>query len=78
MKLPWAEPSNRSTALFEWLAIDWLRATSRQAVAGLLYLSWDQVYTIMERAVERGLERRQAEPVPHVGVDEKSSRKRHR
>ncbi len=32
----------------------------------------------MERAVGGGLERRQAEPVPHIGVDEKSFRKRRR
>ena len=78
VKLPWAEPSSRFTALFERLAIDWLRATSRQAAAELLHLSWDQVQAIMERAVGRGLERRQAEPIPYIGVDEKSSRKRHR
>ncbi len=78
VKLPWAEPSSRFTALFERLAIDWLRATSRQDAAELLDLSWDQVHAIMERAVERGLERRQAQPVPHIGVDEKSFRKRRR
>lgn len=78
VKLPWAEPSSRFTVLFERLAIDWLRATSRQAAAKLLHLSWDQVQAIMERAVGRGLERRQAEPIPHIGVDEKSFRKRHR
>ena len=78
MKLPWAEPSSRFTALFERLAIDWLRATSRQAAAELLHLSWDQVQAIMQRAVGRGLERRQAEPIPYIGVDEKSFRKRHR
>ena len=78
VKLPWAEPSSRFTALFERLAIDWLRATSRQAAAELLHLSWDQVQAIMQRAVGRGLERRQAEPIPYIGVDEKSFRKRHR
>ena len=41
-------------------------------------LSWDEVRAIMERAVGRGLERRQAGPVPHIAVDEKSFRKRHR
>ena len=33
---------------------------------------------ILERAVQRGLERRAAEPIPYLGVDEKSFRKRHR
>ena len=78
LKLPWAEPSSRFTVLFERLAIDWLRAASKQDVAELLSLSWDDVHAIMERAVGRGLQRRQAEPVAHIGVDEKSFRKRHR
>ena len=78
MKLPWAGPSCRFTALFERLAIDWLQASSRQGVAELLGLSWDEVHAIMERAVGRGLEHRQAEPVPYIEVDEKSFRKRHR
>ena len=41
VKLPWAEPSSRFTALFEALAIEWLKAASQKAVAGLLRLSWD-------------------------------------
>ena len=32
VKLPWAEPSSRLTALFERLAIDWLTAASQKAV----------------------------------------------
>ena len=40
-----------------------------------LGLSWDEIHGIMERAVERGLERRQAEKVPSMGVDEKAFRK---
>jgi len=31
--------------------------------------SWDEIHGIMERAVQRGLERRQAEPIAHLGVD---------
>ena len=61
--MPWAEPSSRFTALFEALAIEWLKAASQKAVAGLLHLSWDEIHGIMERAVKRGLERRKAEPV---------------
>jgi len=40
VKMPWAEPSSRFTALFEALAIEWLKAASQKAVAGLLQLSW--------------------------------------
>lgn len=77
-RVPWAEPHGRFTALFERLAIDWLSAASQQAVAQRLGLSWDEVHGIMERAVRRGLARREAEPIPHVGVDEKAFRKGHR
>lgn len=77
VKLPWAEPSSRFTALFEALAIEWLKHASQKAVAGQMNLSWDEIHNIMERAVERGLKRRQAEPVAALGVDEKAFRKGH-
>jgi transposase len=75
LHLPWAEPSSRFTALFERLAIDWLKVASQKAVGELLRMSWDEIHGIMERAVARGLERREAEPVPVLGVDEKAFRK---
>ncbi len=78
VRLPWAEPSSRFTALFEALAISWLKEASQTGVAELLALSWDEIHGILERAVQRGLARRGAEPIPHLGVDEKSFRKRHR
>jgi transposase len=78
VKLPWAEPSSRFTALFEALAIEWLKEASQTAVAGRLQLSWDEIHGIMERAVKRGLARRRAEPVSHLGVDEKAYRKGHK
>ena len=56
VKLPWAEPSSRFTALFESLAIAWLKAASQKAVADQLGLSWDEIHGIMERAVKRGLQ----------------------
>jgi len=77
VKLPWAAPSSRFTALFERLAIDWLKAASQKAVAERLALSWDEIHGIMERAVDRGLERRRGEPLPLLGVDEKAVRKGH-
>jgi transposase len=78
IRLPWAEPSSRFTALFEALTIEWLKQASQKAVAGQMDLSWDEIHGIMERAVERGLKRRQAEPVPALGIDEKAFRKGHR
>lgn len=77
-KLPWAEPASRFTALMERLVIDWLRRASQKAVGEQLGLSWDEIHGILERAVERGLKRRAAEPLPRLGVDEKAFRKGHK
>lgn len=76
--IPWAEPRGHFTALFERLAIDWLLSASRTAVAARLRLSWDEVNGIMQRAVRRGLKRRETEEIAYLGVDEKSFKKRHR
>jgi transposase len=78
VKLPWAEPNSRFTALFEGIAIEWLKVASQQAVANQLGLSWDEIHGIQQRAVARGLARRKAETVSHVGVDEKSFTRGHR
>jgi transposase len=78
VKLPWAEASSRFTALFEALAIEWLKHASQKAVGERLRLSWDEIHGILERAVERGLARRQAEEIPQLGVDEKAFRKGHK
>lgn len=78
VKLPWAEPGSRFTALFERLAIDWMLTASQKAVAERLRLSWDEAHAIQQRAVKRGLERRKAEPVTRLGVDEKSFTRGHR
>ena len=73
VRTPWAEPLSRFTLLFERLAIDWLQAASQQAVADRLGLSWDEIHGIMERAVQRGLQRRQAQSrSAYLGVDEKA------
>lgn len=71
--VPWADKLSRFTLLFEAFAIDVLQSSaSVQAAANLLELSWDQMHTIMQRAVERGLTRRKLDGVKHVGLDEKS------
>jgi transposase len=76
LKVPWAEPGSQFTAMFEALAIDWLKQASVTAVAKHLRISWDEASGIMERAVRRGLDRREVEVVKHVGVDETSFAKR--
>ena len=46
VSVPWAESGGHFTALFERLAIDWLKAASQSAVAARLGLSWDEVHGI--------------------------------
>lgn len=75
--VPWAEEGSRFTALFEALVIDWLKEASFSAVARRVDLSWDQVDSIMQRAVRRGLERRPHRSPRRIGIDETSFQKRH-
>lgn len=75
--VPWAERNSRFTAMFESLAIDWLRESSVSAVARRLRVSWDELDGIQRRAVARGLARREAEPIANLGVDETSFQRRH-
>lgn len=75
--MPWAEPGSRFTALFEALVIDWLGETSTKAVARQLRMSWDSVDGIMQRAVRRGLARREQRLPTRIGIDETSFQKRH-
>ncbi len=77
VKLPWAEPNSRFTALFEGLAIEWLKHASQLAVSTQLKLSWDEIHAIQERAVKRGLKRRKASPIRYLGVDEKAYKTGH-
>ena len=77
LEVSWAEPGTQFTALFEALAIDWLRQTSVKAVAKQLRISWDEADGILQRAVRRGLERRELEAPRYAGVDETSFQKRH-
>ena len=73
LRVPWAEPGSRFTLLFERFAIEVLLASrSLTQAKDLLSLHWDSLQAIMERAVERGLQRRECEHLRHLGLDEKS------
>lgn len=74
----WAEGSSRFTKLFERFAIDVLNACKTNQKAGeLLQISWDEMHYIKEKAVERGLRRRELEGIEYIGIDEKSFLKGH-
>jgi transposase len=78
MSVPWSEPHSRFTLAFSWFALRVLQATKVQGqAASLLRLSPGQIHDLMHRAVERGLERREAVRVPHLGIDEKSIARGH-
>ena len=78
ISVPWAEERSRFTLLFECLAIDVLLGCQNQTKAGeILRLSWDEIHEIQERAVMRGCSRHTEEPVPSLGIDEKSFLKGH-
>ncbi len=74
---PWAELGSGFTAMFEALVIDWLQEASTSAVSRLMGLSWNAIDGIMQRAVERGLSRREEVCASQIGVDETAFRKRH-
>jgi transposase len=74
----WSGKHSRFTLMFEAFAIRVLQACANVSkAAALLGLSWDSVHRIIERAVQRGLDRRQLEGIKHVGMDEKSFGKGH-
>jgi transposase len=73
VRLPWAEPMSRFTTLFERLAVDALKECDVAGAARLLHLSWDEVWHLMRRAVDRGLAAKPPKVPAHVGVDEKSA-----
>lgn len=73
IKVPWAGKHSRFTLMFEAFAIRVLQAANNvQKAAQFLRLPWDTIHKLMERAVQRGLERREEEPIEYVGIDEKS------
>jgi transposase len=75
-EVPWAGKHSRFTLLFEAFAIEvLLMSRDVKAASDLLRLNWHSTQTIMKRAVDRGLLRREEEPVEYVGLDEKSFRR---
>ena len=76
--LPWAEAGSRFTHLFEALAINVLQAANVKKAAGLLRITWDEAWHLMERAVIRGRAAKGVEVPKQIGIDEKAIAKGHR
>lgn len=77
INVPWAESGSRYTAMFEALVIDWLKEATTKAVARQMALGWNAIDGIQQRAVKRGLARRDAKPPKRIAVDETSFQKHH-
>lgn len=76
--IPWAGPHSRFTLLFEAFAVAVLQhSRSISDACRILHLGWEPAQAIMKAAVRRGLERRDADEIPWVGLDEKSFKKGH-
>jgi transposase len=76
--LPWAQTGSRFTNLFEALAIDVLLAANTKKAAGILRITWDEAWHLMERAVLRGRAAKGNDVPKQIGIDEKAIAKRHR
>jgi transposase len=78
VKLPWAETRSRFTLLMERMIIDVIgQCSTITGACAVMRVSWDEAFGIMQRAVERGQERKQKTVVKYMGVDEKAFRKGH-
>jgi transposase len=78
IQVPWAEPRQQFTRAFENRAIEVLREADVLGATRLLQISWDEAWGVMERAVARGQDRKQPQPLSRLGVDEKAIAKGHR
>ncbi len=72
------EENSGMTYEFESLVLDLERECSPEGVSRLLKLNWHSCWRVMERAVERGQERKAHRIPERIGVDEKSFSKGHR
>ncbi len=76
--VPWAGKRSQFTLLFERFAIEViLHSATQKSAMEILRLSWDEVHHLQEKAVKRGLEKREEIELKRIGVDEKSFLKGH-
>jgi len=74
--VPWAAPLSRFTMGFEARVIIAIQASKTvEGATQIMKISWDEARGIMERAVARGLSRREEMMMPNLAADEKSYKK---
>ncbi len=72
VRVPWAEPNPRFTALFERWSIQVMQQADTAAAAEPLGISWDEAWGFQERAMARGPAVRPPLTLRTMGVDEKA------
>lgn len=77
LPLDFAEKNSMFTTAFEMQVIEWLGDMTIKSVGEKMGVSWDAIDGIMQRAVQRGLERRQEVLPVDIGIDETSFKKGH-
>ncbi len=77
IKAPWAESRSQFTRLFERRLIDTLKECDVTGVTRLSGTTWDETWSVLMRAVTRGLARKEKRVPAHIGIDEKSIGKGH-
>jgi transposase len=74
LAVPWAERYSRVTRLMEGFVVKLLQVCpTTKGVCEITGLAWSTINSIMVSAVNRGMLRRSEDPVPHLGIDEKST-----
>lgn len=73
----WAGPRSMFTLKMEIRLIDLLKECDVNGVTRLMGTKWDATWNVLDRAVARGLERKQRRVPQRIGVDEKAIKKGH-
>jgi len=76
--VPWALPDSRFTLDFEDLTAWLVREMNKTAVTALLHIAWVTVGRIVERVVDRKIDRTRLDGLYRIGLDEVSYRKGHK
>lgn len=72
-EVPWAGKQSPFTWFFEAFAVQVLESAANvKAAAKVLGIGWDAAHRIMDRAVARGLAKRDVSKIRRTGIDEKS------
>lgn len=74
----WANPGSHFTLRFECLMIDTLKECDVTGATRLTKTSWDEAWAMVEKAVVRGMARKERRIPERLSIDEKAFAKRHK